>query len=235
MVRNHKLQILIRAFLLVVLLLPSCAKGDMSMEAYPDYPYRDDPSQDTMLSIGTLRSRDGVQYIQLDAVSAGFIVNPDEVRGISDGTRVFVQFRCVVSPSVPDFCSDAILVEWASPLDVGDIRYDLPTSQGDPVSLVLDWITSLEDGFLTLHYTVMASGNVGHTFSLCPTDSPYGYRLLHEAHGDQGGSLTDGIVCFPVEALLPKDTGEGSVTLSLTYLNMEHIQKTLTIEYRSPK
>lgn len=231
MVRNHSLHSLFWSVLSAVLLLTSCVK---MVDSGPSGSY-ENPAGQTDLAVGTLRSRDGVRFIQLDAFSAGFIVNPNEVRDLQDDTRVFVQYRYVVYPSMPDFCSDAILVEWATPLDVGEIRFDMQASPGDPVSLILDWITSLEDGFLTLHYDILASGKVQHDFSLYPTVSPYRFRLVHDAHGDTGGSRADGIICFPVGDLLPEDTGDGSVTLSLTYLDLEHIQKTLTIEYRSPK
>ena len=237
MVRNQSFKSRFRFLCLLSLLVCSCSKGYMDMEPSWQWnaDYKVSASQDPYQCIGTVRSREEVRYIQLDAVSAGAVVNPEVLVEIPDGTRVFAQYRLVQTSGYPAFCDGAILVDWASPVDVGEIRYDMQALEGDPVSLVLDWITSLEDGFLTLHYTVLSSGTVNHSFSLYPSVDPYAFRLVHDAHGDQGRSQTDGIICFPVGDLLPQDTGDGSVTLSLTYLNLEHIQKTLTIEYRSPK
>ena len=48
------------------------------------------------------------------------------------------------------------------------------------------------------------------------------------------GALTDGLVCFPVEDLLP-DTGGRTVSLSLYYLNLDQTLSKLTVDYRSPK
>ena len=218
----------------LLLLLASCAKDYMiDVDSNASYSYKD-ASDVTSMATGTVKSRDGVRYIQLDAVSAGYVINPDGLQGIADGTRVFLQYREVLSTNTPDFCTETILVEWISPLEMGDIRYDMQASPGDPVEIILDWITCLEDGFLTLHYSVPSKGKAAHSFSLYPGVSPYEYRLMHDANGDTEGDRTDGIVCFAVGDLLP-ETGEETVTLSMTYLNIDHTQKTLTVEYRSPK
>ena len=223
-------------FPVLLLLFSACTKGEwIARDAGEmDGPYMDSGNDSSDLAVGTVRSRDGVRFIQLDAVSAGYVVNPGEIKDIADGTRVFLQYRTVVSSSTPDFCTDAILVEWASPLDVGEIRYVMDALEGDPVSIILDWITGLEDGFLTLHYSVPSKGKAQHGFALYPGATPYEYRLVHEAHGDTEGDLTEGIVCFPVGDLLP-GTEDGTVTLTMTYLNIDHTWKTLTVEYRSPK
>ena len=220
----------------LVLMISSCMKYD-GMEPNrgdADYYAPGDKSEVASQAVGTVKSREDVRYVQLDAVSAGFVVNPAEIKDIPDGTRVFLQYRTVVSPETPDFCTDAILVEWASPLDVGEIRYVMDALAGDPVALVTDWITCLEDGFLTLHYSVPSKGKAQHTFALYPGATSYEYRLVHEAHGDVDGDLTDGIVCFRVGDLLP-ETEEKTIILSIKYLNTDHTWKTLTVEYRSPK
>ena len=201
-------------FPVLALLVSSCMKAydaepDRSAEYCNPGANYDMPCQ----AVGTVKSQEGVRYVQLDAVSAGFIVNPEEIKDIPDGTRVFLQYRTVLSTQTPRFCTDAILVEWASPLDMGEIRYVLDAPAGDPVTILPDWITCLEDGFLTLHYTVPFKGKARHTFALYPGADPYEYRLVHEAHGDIEGDLTEGIVCFQVGDLLP-ETGDETITLS---------------------
>ena len=219
-------------------LLFACMKAayiDKELEPGGYYSSADSEERSTDHAIGTLRTRDGQRYIQLDAVSAGLVVNPDVVADIPDETRVFLQYRCVLySAILPEFCSDAILVEWATPLDTGEIRYDMSAYEGDPLAVNLDWMTSLEDGFLTLHYSIPSKGKASHGFSLYPGATPYEFRLVHDANGDTEGDLTDGLVCFRIGALLP-DTGGKTVTLSLTYLYLDHTWKTLTVDYRTPK
>ena len=220
--------------LALVLMLPACAKFDADFDLQPER--FGETSQDAGVAIGTLRSRDGVRFIRLDGVTCSQVMNAKEVQDIPDGTRVFLQYRYVVAPTVDvaDFCADAILVEWASPLDVGEIRYDMMAQACDPVDIVTDWMTSLEDGFLTLHYSIPASGSVKHGFSLYPGAEPNTYRLVHDAHGDFKGNQTDGLVCFDVAGLLP-ETGDGTVELSLDYIDLQNTNKRLTVEYQSPK
>lgn len=222
---------------LLLLLVSGCAKE--RLDAYFDpsgkYEYSNAGPESNDLAIGTIRSREGVRYVRMDASTIGLIVNPEEVSGIPDGTRVFIQYRCVVlAVDLPDFCTDAVLVEWATPLDIGEVSRTAQDRQGDPVSVVLDWMTNLEDGFITLHYAIPSKGKASHRFSLCPGEKENEYRLIHDANGDIEGDLTDGLVCFYVESLLP-ETGGKTVTLSLTYLNLDNTSKTLTIDYRSPQ
>ena len=222
----------------VLLLLAGCSKGGSYdfMEPGENYSYSD-PQKGTSndLAIGTVRSQDGVRYIRLDAQSCSQVMNPKEIADIKDGTRVFLQYRYVVAENLADFCTDAILVEWASPLDVGSVEDLTAKSRGeDPVDIILDWMTSLEDGFFTLHYSIPASGNVKHDFTLYRGDSKDVFILSHDAHGDTKGSLMDGLVCFDVSSLLP-DTEGKTVKLYLDYIDLNNTKKRLTVEYQSPK
>ena len=190
-------------------------------------------------AVATLRSQNGVRYLQLDPVSKGWIVNPEAVSGIPDVTRLFVQYDVIRAEGMPSFCTEPVRVDWATPLDVGsvslgqgDIAYT--SVSGDPVDVVSDWVTSLEDGFLTVHYSAPVSGNKKHSFLLCKGASPYAFYFVHDAHGDEGGALTDGIVCFPVEEYLP-DTGGKTGQLSLEYINLQNKTARLTIDYTSSK
>ena len=226
----------------LLVLAVGCAKEGAGLweDSGPGY---NDPGKSSSLSdglaIGTLRSQDGIRFIRLDEKTCSQVMNPDAVSDIKDETRVFLEFRYVVSGSVADFCTDAILVEWADPLDVGTVAskpFDAASNStaDSPVEIMLDWMTSLEDGFLTLHYSILSSGSVRHTFSLHPTESPYAFRLVHDAHGDLKGSLSDGIVCFDVSQVLPETDGE-TVKLSLVYIDLIKTEKYLTVDYCSPK
>ena len=222
----------------VLWLLAGCSKGEGYDFLPPDGNYGYSDPQKGMsndLAIGTVRSRDGLRYIRLDEKSCSQVMNPDGIADIKDGTRVFLQYRYVVSESIADFCTDAILVEWASPLDVGSVGDLTAKSRGeDPVDIILDWMTSLEDGFFTLHYSIPASGNVKHDFTLFRGESKNDFILSHDAHGDTKGSLMDGLVCFDVSSLLP-DTEGKTVKLYLDYIDLNNTKKRLTVEYQSPK
>ena len=240
-----------RPFLAVIpalLLLSACAKefsadaDGISKNLY-NYDFQGDV---TSQAIGTVKTRDGIRFIQLDAVSAGFVVNPNEIQGFADGTRVYLQYWTVLSTSTPDFCTDAILVEWASPIEKGGlsmVNFEETFSAAainsatysDPMDIVTDWMTCLEDGFLTLHYMIPTSGEKKHEFSLYRSLYDYNqYYLIHQADGDTKGSVKDGIVCFDVSNALSK-TGGKTVELSFVYIDLNHTEKRLTFEYCSPK
>lgn len=240
-----------RPFLAVIpalLLLSACAKefsadaDGISKNLY-NYDFQGDV---TSQAIGTVKTRDGIRFIQLDAVSAGFVVNPNEIQGFADGTRVYLQYWTVLSTSTPDFCTDAILVEWASPIEKGGlsmVNFEENFSAAainsatysDPMDIVTDWMTCLEDGFLTLHYMIPTSGEKKHEFSLYRSLYDYNqYYLIHQADGDTKGSVKDGIVCFDVSNALSK-TGGKTVELSFVYIDLNHTEKRLTFEYCSPK
>ena len=228
----------------LLLAVAACSKGeaDLANPASLRYDFYGSPGQEAGQAVGTVRSREGMRFIQLDALTAGFVVNPDEIRDIEDGTRVYLQFRTVLSSATPDFCTDAILVEWATPLDTGGVsllNFEETFSADsflatDPVEIVPDWITSLEDGFLTLHY-VIAAGDRKHSFGLYRgMGTTRDYYLVHDGNGDPGKQRVEGIVCFPLQAANRFPEGE-SGTFTLTYLNFDLTLQTLTFEYRSPK
>jgi len=229
--------------LLPVLFLVSCSKADVFIDPSDyrkgDYiSYSSPDGQEADQAVGTLRSHDGVRYITLTSNSFAMILNPEMVKDIPDGTRVYVQYR--TSPgSLTSFFTEAVTVEWATPLDVGSVSDKVmdtasKTAYGDPVDIVSDWVTSLEDGFITLHYTVESSGNVMHSFTLYKGESPYEFYLRHDAGGDKGGSPTDGIVCFPVEGLLPETEGK-TEKVCVNYLNLKKNQEILAFEYCTGK
>ena len=220
---------------LLLLLVPlSCSKdSSMPWGSFDSSSYQGPMNgKGTWQAVATLRSRDGIRYLVLDEASIGLIVNPESVQDIPDGTRVYTQYQ-PVSATLPDFCTEAVRLEWAASVDVGDISFLTDAPEGDPVDIVTDWMTSLEDGFLTLHYKIRASGKVAHSFELRP-DSEGHFRLLHDAHGDTGEEVTEGLVCFPVADLLPDTQGE-TVTLSLHFINLNKQASRLTVDYRSPK
>ena len=205
----------------------------------------------TTMAIGTLRIQDGVPCIRLDENTCSQVMNPDAVQGIPDHTRVFLGFRYVASSLWDSSYTDAILVDWVSPIDAGSrsmlnfeecFSTELIQAAGysDPWDIIPDWMTTLEDGFLTLHYQIPMSGKKKHRFELYQSLYDYNqFYLVHRAEGDTDGSLTDGIVSFDVSPYLRspylRETGEDTVTLRFAYIDLTHTEKQLTVEYRSPK
>ena len=233
--------------LAAVLTAVGCAKymGDVQLDPFDTGKFTLEDSEQS-LAIGTLGSKDGDRYVKLSENTSSKVMNPDIVADIPDHTRVFLEFRYVVASLWSSSYTDAILVEWASPIDEGDVSLlnfeesfsaeaTKSAKYSDPMDIVNDWMTCLEDGFLTLHYMIPTSGEKKHKFALYQSmyDRNVCY-LIHHADGDTKGSVTEGIVCFNVAALLPKTEGK-TVELSFVYIDLNNTEKRLTVEYCSPK
>jgi hypothetical protein len=117
---------------------------------------------------------------------------------------------------------------------MGEVSHDRLDRLGDPLMVFKNWMTTFEDGFLTVSYAAPQDGETSHNFCLCPGEKENEFRLIHDANGDLDGKPYTGLVCFYVASMLP-DTKGKTVTLSLTYLELDNTIKTLTFDYRSPQ
>lgn len=88
----------------------------------------------------------------------------------------------------------------------------------DPVEIVDDWVTIVEDGYLTLRFRTISS-NTGqlHRVSLVAEnrENPYEVRFCHDANGDIRGDMVDGLVAFRLNTL--PDTEGKTVKLILKW------------------
>ncbi len=75
----------------------------------------------------------------------------------------------------------------------------------DPVEIVNDWVTIVEDGYLTLRFRTISS-NTGrvHRVNLVAEnpENPYEVTFYHDADGDnRGNNMFDGLVAFNLNSL----------------------------------
>ena len=107
-------------------------------------------------------------------------------------------------------------VEWYEELAKGAVQTgekDFPPDDG--IDLLEDWMTSLEDAFLTLHYsTWWGDGSVSHRLLLQKTGETE-FRLLHYRDGDQDLREADALVYFDLNDCLPQTEGM-DITLKWT-------------------
>ena len=215
--QNYMRYIRWAAMMVVLVFLSGCAKDDAPdiSSLFPEGSYNNPGGQKGMqdgLAIGTVRSRDGVRFIRLDEKSCSQVMNPKEI-AIEQGGLSLLNFE-------EAFPADAI---------------KSATYKSDPMDIATDWMTSLEDGFLTLHYMIPTSGEKKHQFGLYQSMYDHTlFYLIHHADGDTKGSVMDGIVCFDVSRILPKTEGK-TVKLSFAYIDLNHTEKRLTFDYCSPK
>ena len=94
------------------------------------------------------------------------------------------------------------------------------TSYGnDPVEIVRDWVTIVEDGYITLRFrTIWGNTAIPHHVNLLTgtnPDNPYELELRHDAKGDLAGVTRDALIAFSLDAL-PDTQGE-TVKLNLKW------------------
>ena len=112
-------------------------------------------------------------------------------------------------------------VEWAEPIEEGPVTTS--AKGNDSIDVLDDWMTSVEDGYLTLHYNAWwGNAPTIHGFSIVTgtnPDNPYELVLRHDANGDAEDQKGDGLVCFDINSL--PDTGGQYTELTLKWNSLE--------------
>lgn len=128
-------------------------------------------------------------------------------------TRASFPYRAM--GEVRGYGEGRVYVVWAE--EIEQPEPGVACSKDDGLDIFSDWMTSVEDGFLTVHYeTWWGDGSVKHRFGLVQGDTPYEVVLQHDTCGDRALEKADGLVCFDVNAFLPDTKGE-TVTLTLKW------------------
>ena len=102
----------------------------------------------------------------------------------------------------------------------------------DPVEIVKDWTTVVEDGYLTLRFRTYFGNGKKHVVNLVKGDNPYEVVLHHNASGDTKGLIRDGLVAFRLSDL--PDTQGKTVNLTLKWQSFSGV-KTVKFKYKSRK
>ena len=149
---------------------------------------------------------DGFPYLKisdnLNIVDAGNTLKPA-------AGRIFCQFRLLdKKPSSGIFWAE---IDWYENVELGDdgLMVGGPPNtyiniHDDGLDVIDDWMTSLEDGFLTIHYSAwFGNSNVWHHLTLTPEDkeNPLVLTLRHDAKGDEPLEKTDALIFFDINSL----------------------------------
>ena len=103
----------------------------------------------------------------------------------------------------------------------------------DPMELVNDWTTVVEDGYLTIRFRTYFRGyGQPHHLNLVATnpENPYEVTIYHDAKGDLYGDIRDGIIAFRLDKL-PSTNGE-TVKLKVNWQSFIG-KKSAEFNYRS--
>ena len=111
------------------------------------------------------------------------------------------------------------MINWIESLDEGKVTSDSTVPGTDGLDILNDWMTGVEDGYLTVHYsTWWGNSPVQHDFYLVtganPAD-PYEVELRQNANGDKKDEEGDSLICFDINSL--PDTGGQYKTLTLKW------------------
>lgn len=122
---------------------------------------------------------------------------------------------------------DSILTKNMAP-NLGD-KNDA-TYGNDPVELVKDWTTLVEDGYLTLRFRTYFGYGKRHVLNLISTGKPYEVELRHNAQGDDRRVVRDGLVAFRLIGL--PDTGGKEEELTVKWKSFSG-EKSAKFKYRT--
>ena len=122
---------------------------------------------------------------------------------------------------------DSILTKNMAPNldDKNDATYG-----NDPVELVKDWTTLVEDGYLTLRFRTYFGYGKRHVLNLISTGKPYEVELRHNAQGDDRRVVRDGLVAFRLIGL--PDTGGKEEELTVKWKSFSG-EKSAKFKYRT--
>lgn len=91
----------------------------------------------------------------------------------------------------------------------------------DPIEIIKDWVTIAEDGYLTLRFrTTWGYRDKIHSVNLVRnvnSNNPYELELRHNAYGDTGERVGDGLIAFNLKDL--PDTQGKTVKLKLNWIS----------------
>ena len=126
-------------------------------------------------------------------------------------------------------------VTWYEDLDKGTLIRNTVASDINYTTVdVLDDWTTMQDGFLTLHYSALwGSAKTPHGVSLVYGEDPWHWTLVHFTVGDDEAlEKADALIYFDLNDAIPKTDG-AAVTINWTALDGKPAQKTFWFRSRS--
>lgn len=206
----------------------SCLKSD------DNYDY-DLARPDAIVTVKPLD--DASFYMQLNDNTTLYPVGETELPFGNSEMRAFVNYDETDMPQgVEGSYSQAVKINWIKSIltkdpvvTEGDVN-DETKYGSDPVEIMNDWMTNVEDGYITLHFfTCWGNSGIKHEVNLVTgtnPENPYEVVFRHNAFNDYCNVKSDGIVAFSLKNL-PDTNGE---TVKLT-LKWESFSGTKSVEF----
>ncbi len=177
-------------------------------------------------------------YLQLDDKTTVLPVNFTKSPFGTKEVRALMNFKEVDEPS--GIYDKAVHVHWIDSIRTKPMVPDLGDENdaeygNDPVEIINDWVTIVEDGYLTLRFRTVWGGDRMkiHYINLVESPDPgkpYEVELRHNASGDVYGNMGDALVAFKLDKL--PDTEGQTVKLKLKW-NSFSGEKSAEFDYNS--
>ena len=214
------------AALLGALSLQSCTKDD-DFTGPINYP-------NALVTIKT-NSSTGQVYSQLDDSTTVLPTNSINLSYAKKELRALANLKMQNGQSAP--YSKIAYVNWIDTIRTKEMapslgQKDNETYGKDPVEIVKDWTTIVEDGYITLRFRTYFNEGKKHILNLVKGENPYEIILHHNAMGDTRGPIRDGLVAFKLTDL--PDTQGKTVDLTLKWQSFSGI-KSVRFKYKSRK
>ncbi|HNW57684.1 MAG TPA: NigD-like protein [Bacteroidales bacterium] len=209
--KNSKLLLMTSGIVFMALAFQSCLNDD----TFDDYLY-----PNALVTVKPVTDKSF--FLQLNDSTTLYPVNVTASPYADKEVRALVNYKEVKEPS--NGYSKAVYINWIDSIltktMVPDLGSDDDATYGnDPVEIVNDWVTVLEDGYLTLRIrTVHGSQPQKHTVNLLAASDPakpYEIEFRHNACGDVDGTFRDALVAFRLN-MLPNTNGK-TVKLKLKW------------------
>ncbi len=188
----------------------------------------------------TVKPSDNGFYLQLDDSTTLLPVNVSTSPFGDKEVRALTNFDITEEPS--GAYDKAVHINWIDSLLTKPMATNLGPEANDsvygsdPVEIVNDWVTIAEDGYLTLRFRTIWSGQgEAHLVNLLTSqnpENPYEVEFRHDAFGDVNGRLADGLVAFKLDSL--PDTNGQTVKLKLKWKSFSG-DKSVDFDYCSRK
>lgn len=178
----------------------------------------------------------GKTYFKVDE---GCTLYPDNLKtALYDGkeVRALVSYK-ELDKETPGY-TKTVELNWVDSIRTKDVVLLQPGESldkfgHDVIDIVNDWVTVLEDGYLTLRVrTFWGDVNRRHEINLVGNinpDDPYEVELRHDSKGDTNGRLGDALIAFRLKNLDPDAPSVQSLTVKWKNLNGTEKKATIKI------
>lgn len=175
-------------------------------------------------------------YLQLDDSTTLLPTNISSSPYGSKEVRALVNVKETGEPGAG--YDKAVYINWMDSILTKTIAPDLGSDNDeiygtDPIEIINDWVTIVEDGYLTLRFrSIYGNSGKAHFVNLLATDpaNPYEVEFRHNAYGDTYGTERDALVAFNLNSL--PDTGGATVKLKLKWKSFSG-DKSIEFDYRT--